>query len=135
MSRFKPPTLEEWNEYIQANPELGNMEKISFAFYRGYADGGWKDTRGKPVRNWKLKLWTLSRIRAEYDPPKICYICKKKATKYRIEHGQKKYICDEHLPKEAPRRPPPKTKPPEMIKADKVQEQISKLSEGMNANK
>ena len=58
MKKFTPPTLDEFKAYIAANPDLKglNAERL----FRGYNDGGWIDTQGKPVRNWKLKLWTLA---------------------------------------------------------------------------
>ena len=56
--KFKPPTLEDVKKYIQENPELSNVDPNTF--WKGFNDGGWIDTRGKPVRNWKLKLRTWS---------------------------------------------------------------------------
>lgn len=56
--RFVPPTLDEVKKYISDNPELSNIDPEDF--FKGYSDGGWIDTQGKPVRNWKLKLRTRS---------------------------------------------------------------------------
>jgi hypothetical protein len=52
--RFVPPTLEEVKLYVMS--ELLNVDPIEF--WKGYNDGGWVDTNGKPVRNWKLKCRT-----------------------------------------------------------------------------
>jgi len=57
-TRWKPPTLDEIKAYIQQNPELGNVN--ADLFWKSFNDGGWIDTQGKPVRNWKLKLRTWS---------------------------------------------------------------------------
>ncbi|MBN2312343.1 MAG: hypothetical protein JXM79_00345 [Sedimentisphaerales bacterium] len=58
--KFIPPTLKEVQEYIEANPELGNVDAETF--FKGFNDSDppWHDTQGKPVRNWKLKLRTWS---------------------------------------------------------------------------
>jgi len=55
---FVPPTLEEVEKYIYENPELKNVDPKTF--WKGFNDGGWIDTRGNPVRNWKLKIRTWS---------------------------------------------------------------------------
>jgi hypothetical protein len=57
-ARFTPPTLEEVRQYIVDNPEIQNVDPETF--WKGFTDGGWIDTQGKPVRNWKLKLHTWS---------------------------------------------------------------------------
>jgi hypothetical protein len=50
------PTLEEFLLYIRANKlNITNPESL----YAGYSDGGWVDTRGNKIVNWKLKLRTL----------------------------------------------------------------------------
>ena len=51
-----PPTLLEFISYIKENNlSISNPESL----YAGYSDGGWIDTAGRPVKNWKLKLRTL----------------------------------------------------------------------------
>jgi uncharacterized protein YdaU (DUF1376 family) len=57
--KFVPPTIEQVCAYRQQNPELHNIDADDF--YKGYADAGWIDTQGKPVRNWKLKMRTRSK--------------------------------------------------------------------------
>lgn len=60
---FVPPTLDDVKKYIQENPGLSAIDPIDF--FKGYNDGGWIDTQGKPVRNWKLKLITRSKFANE----------------------------------------------------------------------
>ena len=55
--RFTPPTLDEVKAFIAANPELSNVDAETF--WKGFHPD-WVDTRGNPVRNWKLKLRTWS---------------------------------------------------------------------------
>lgn len=58
----KVPSLEEFIKYITDNNlNISNPKGL----YAGYADGGWIDTQGKPVKNWKLKLHTLSNLQQE----------------------------------------------------------------------
>lgn len=55
--KFNPPLLEEFVAYIKDNKlAISNPEGL----YQGYSDGGWIDTRGNMIRNWKLKLHTLN---------------------------------------------------------------------------
>jgi hypothetical protein len=69
--RWIPPTLDEVKAYWKANPELANVDP--YLFWRGFQDGGWIDTQGRPVRNWKLKMRTWSShkdpVKAKYTPP------------------------------------------------------------------
>lgn len=55
---FIPPTLEDVKKYVADNPELSNVDPVTF--WKGFNDGDWIDTQGKPVRNWKLKIRTWS---------------------------------------------------------------------------
>jgi hypothetical protein len=72
---WKPPTLEEVKAYQKANPELRGVD--AYLFWKGLSDGGWVDTQGKPVRNWKLKMrtWASYRdpVKPKYEPPKRVY--------------------------------------------------------------
>jgi hypothetical protein len=63
---FVPPTLEEVKAYIADNPQYRNVDPGDF--WKGYHDGGWIDTRGNPVRNWKLKLITRSKHLPDAEP-------------------------------------------------------------------
>ena len=66
VKKFIPPSVQEVKDFIKANPELSNIDPVDF--WKGYNDGDWYDTHGKPVRNWKLKLRTRSNC-AKRDNP------------------------------------------------------------------
>lgn len=51
---FVPPTLPEVQEYVK---ERGLMIDPA-AFFDYFTEGGWKDSEGKPVKNWKQKALT-----------------------------------------------------------------------------
>jgi hypothetical protein len=57
---FVPPTLDEVKKYIKENPELSNIDPVHF--WKSFNDSDWIDTQGKPVRNWKLKIRTWSKM-------------------------------------------------------------------------
>ena len=52
--QFVPPTVEEVREYCQQRKS--GVDPVRFWEY--FDTGGWKDSEGKPVRNWKQKLIT-----------------------------------------------------------------------------
>jgi len=58
VKHFVPPTLDDVKKYVADNPELSNVDPTNF--WKSFNDGDWIDTRGNPVRNWKLKLRTWS---------------------------------------------------------------------------
>jgi hypothetical protein len=63
--KIHTPLKDEFIKYIQDNSLLiSNPESL----WRGYEDGGWIDTQGKPVKNWKLKLRTLHNIAQSKQP-------------------------------------------------------------------
>lgn len=66
-ARWKAPTLDEMLEYQAANPELAHLDVR--AIHKGYNDSGWVDTKGNPVKNWKLKMWTLAGFQRERMKP------------------------------------------------------------------
>jgi hypothetical protein len=72
---WKPPALEEVKAYQKECPELRSVD--AYLFWKGFNDGGWVDTQGKPVRNWKLKMrtWASYRdpVKPKYEPPKRTY--------------------------------------------------------------
>lgn len=57
---FVPPTVDEVQVYIEANPELANVDAGAFVRFFEDGDPPWTDSRGKPVKNWKQKLRTWS---------------------------------------------------------------------------
>lgn len=99
--KFKPPTLKEVELYLKDNPELTGVTARDF--WKGYDDGNWEDTRGNPVRNWKLKL----RTRCNYGHPSEVSIADKRCAHCREpavwqgpdDTGQKYYLCEAHKPK------------------------------------
>ena len=52
--QFVPPTLEEVREYCLQRKS--GVDPVRFWEY--FDTGGWKDSEGKPVRNWKQKMIT-----------------------------------------------------------------------------
>ena len=107
MKKFKPPTKEEVREYIANNPQLSVID--ADLFWQGYSDGNWIDTQGKPVRNWKLKLWTWARFACQSKPPvkklklfpipgKNCEVCSMPAV-YKVGKGAYDHLyCSVHMP-------------------------------------
>lgn len=64
VKRFKPPTLEE----VQAYCDERHNSVDAKAFFDYYNAGKWKDSKGKPVRNWKQKVITWERTTNEKKP-------------------------------------------------------------------
>jgi hypothetical protein len=50
---FIPPAKEEVVDYFN---EKGYTEEAAKKAYEYYAEGGWKDSKGKPVKNWRQKM-------------------------------------------------------------------------------
>ena len=66
--RFVPPTLEEIKAYCQERNSCVDPN----VFYDYFTTGGWKDSEGKPVKNWKQKLITWEKHSTQhrnYDAP------------------------------------------------------------------
>ncbi len=55
-SSFMPPTLEQVKEYFKFR---GYTEESAVKAWNHYDLGGWHDTSGKPVLNWKQKMNTV----------------------------------------------------------------------------
>lgn len=55
--KFTPPTLEEVNLYIKEKQLKVDGQK----FFEYFTEGGWKDSKGNQVKNWKQKLLTWNR--------------------------------------------------------------------------
>ncbi len=60
IKRFTPPTLEE----VQAYCKERNNKVDAKAFFDYFTTGGWKDSKGNPVKNWKQKIITWEK----YEP-------------------------------------------------------------------
>ena len=52
--KFTPPTIEEVKSYCASR----NSDVDPNKFYEYYNEGGWKDAKGNPVKNWKQKVIT-----------------------------------------------------------------------------
>jgi hypothetical protein len=72
--KFVPPTLEEVKKYV-ADEKL-NVDPVEF--FKGYDHGDWEDTKGNPVRNWKLKIryWhkTSRKTKEQSQPETPSYV-------------------------------------------------------------
>ena len=70
-SIFTPPTLEEVKAYCTERTSPVDAKR----FYDYYTEGEWKDAKGNPVKNWKLKLITWKgredKGRIVYEKPEI----------------------------------------------------------------
>lgn len=103
MKKFKPPTVEEVIQYQKDNPELCYVDPVDF--FKGYNDGGWIDTRGNPVRNWKLKFRTRNNFARErlYGRPRKCIKCPKAGVYANKDDSEQTYwLCEDHKPKYKP---------------------------------
>lgn len=60
---FTPPTLDQVKGFVGENPELANVDPDYF--WKVFTESDWIDTKGNPVKNWKLKLRTWSRFDCE----------------------------------------------------------------------
>ena len=52
--KFTPPTLEDVKAYAESRGNKVDAQK----FFDYYTEGKWKDSGGKPVKNWKQKMIT-----------------------------------------------------------------------------
>lgn len=57
-TRVSPPTLEEVEAYCKER----NSSVDPRQFWEYFETGGWKDSKGNPVRNWKQKLITWEKF-------------------------------------------------------------------------
>ena len=59
--RFTPPTLEEVKAYcFERNSSVDPKQ-----FFEYFQEGGWKDSKGNAVKNWKQKLLTWEKYQPE----------------------------------------------------------------------
>jgi len=60
-TRFTPPTLEDVKAYcFERNSPVDPKQ-----FFEYFSEGGWKDSKGNPVRNWKQKLITWEKYQPD----------------------------------------------------------------------
>jgi hypothetical protein len=52
---FQPPTLAAVKQYFK---DEGYREDVAIRAFNHYEKGGWKDSNGKQVKNWKQKMYT-----------------------------------------------------------------------------
>ena len=64
--RFVPPTLEDVKAYCKER----NNDVDAQRFFDYYEQGGWKDSKGNPVKNWKQKLITWENKQPKTEKPK-----------------------------------------------------------------
>lgn len=55
MAKFIPPTIDEVKAYIKEK----NLNVDAVIFWNYYTEQDWKDSRNKPVLNWKGKMWAV----------------------------------------------------------------------------
>lgn len=107
--KFIAPTLEDVQKYIADNPKLSDVDPE--IFWHGYNDGDWIDTNGKPVRNWKLKLWTWHNFSAKQATKKTTLYpikgrtcsktgCRMPAVYHDTSGNYDSYACSGHMPEE-----------------------------------
>lgn len=58
VTTFIPPHIDEVRAYVVEN----NLSVSPWDFVRFYEAGGWKDSKGKPVKNWKQKILTWQKF-------------------------------------------------------------------------
>lgn len=51
--KFIPPELQDVIDYFKLK---GYLESIAIKAFEYYSEAGWKDSRGKQVKNWKQKM-------------------------------------------------------------------------------
>lgn len=59
--KFKPPTLEEVENYIKDK----NLNVKAEDFFNYFSEGNWIDSKGNKVKNWKQKLLTWNGYKKE----------------------------------------------------------------------
>lgn len=65
-TKFTPPTLEEIEAYCKERNNKVNPQ----AFFDYFTTGGWKDSKGNPVKNWKQKIITWEKFETQPKPKK-----------------------------------------------------------------
>ena len=65
VKKFIPPTLEEIKNYCLERENGVDPQR----FYDYYNAGGWKDSKGKPIKKWKQKIIAVWEKKAEGNKP------------------------------------------------------------------
>lgn len=67
---FTPPSLQEVKDYFKLK---GYTEDSAVKFHEYYEEGEWRDSGGKPVKNWKQKamsVWFTEKNKIQITPVK-----------------------------------------------------------------
>jgi len=78
--QFVPPTIDDVKKYFVEN---GFMESAGEKAFKYYSTGEWKDSQGKPVKNWKQKIFMNwfkeeNKVDLAISKPKIKTIAERK---------------------------------------------------------
>ena len=95
--KFKKPTLEEVEEYCKSR----NNNVDAKSFYEYFEAGGWKDSQGKQVKNWKQKVITWENYSknktAEIEPSWLNKDLSKKLAISKEEEEELKKLLEDTL--------------------------------------
>lgn len=97
MKKFKPPTIEQVQAYI----DLNNYDVNAREFVKYYEAGEppWHDQNGHPVRSWKQKLIA---VWAKKPKAKNCWCGKTGVYVAKDDTQQDYWLCEDHKPKPKP---------------------------------
>lgn len=81
--KFTPPTLEEVQNYANSR----NRADLAARFFDYFEAGAWKDSLGKPVKNWKQKFitWENHNAKMEQRVDTPCQYSEEDLARYRRE--------------------------------------------------
>ena len=81
--KFTPPTLEEVQKYANSR----NRADLATRFFDYFEAGAWKDSLGKPVKNWKQKFitWENHNAKMERRVDTSCQYSEEDLARYRRE--------------------------------------------------
>jgi len=63
--KFTPPSIEEITNYCMERKNGVDPQR----FFDYYNAGGWKDSKGKPIKNWKQKMIAVWEVKKEGNKP------------------------------------------------------------------
>ena len=72
-TRTEHPSREEVREYVKERKSIVDPDR----FFDFYETGGWKDSKGKPVVNWKQKLISWEQREKPKKPSQVVASCKR----------------------------------------------------------
>lgn len=65
VKKFTPPSIEEITNYCMERKNGVDPQR----FFDYYNAGGWKDSKGKPIKNWKQKMIAVWEVKKEGNKP------------------------------------------------------------------